>query len=363
MDKIKKKLKNVRPDVYDVDTDLPSIFNDEQLVHIHHALSDPSNPNEDGGYSVVSVEIGRPGGPISGKAEDGMSEMTAITVSAMALGYSRICIVDDPRYKECDNGSWPQIDMDINAFITCAKKPMEHRFKFKNVFFKHICLSYTSREWKEALTVAIKCKIEEKFTGERCVLVFSCALSDLNEVNAVKSFLNLEESKCVVIFRNYLRCSVWSSLSDHICQNNKQAARELFQNVGIPVSLLQNEHSTYRKSMKVFFNLVKEKQLPLFMIRCPWLITPCEFMLSKNWPIEYCTEIKAVDRGQAPVYSPQKIISWDIPLKRCEGCLRFPTSNITLKKCGRCFSVYYCGINCQKRDWSNHKKKCKKINI
>ena len=102
MDKIKRKLKSVRPDVYDVDTDLPSIFNDEQLVHIHHALSDPSNPNEDGGCSVVSVEIGR---PISGKAEDGMSEITAITVSAMALGYSRICIVDDPRYKECDDGS------------------------------------------------------------------------------------------------------------------------------------------------------------------------------------------------------------------------------------------------------------------
>jgi hypothetical protein len=42
-------------------------------------------------------------------------------------------------------------------------------------------------------------------------------------------------------------------------------------------------------------------------------------------------------------------------LKACAGC----GSTEHTKKCGRCEVVYYCGRECQKKDWKNHKSACR----
>ena len=34
--------------------------------------------------------------------------------------------------------------------------------------------------------------------------------------------------------------------------------------------------------------------------------------------------------------------------------------NIKLLRCGRCEVVHYCNVECQKKNWPEHKKKCKK---
>ncbi len=43
--------------------------------------------------------------------------------------------------------------------------------------------------------------------------------------------------------------------------------------------------------------------------------------------------------------------------ERCRVC-RKESSNI--KKCSKCKCAYYCSTNCQKKDWSIHKKNCTK---
>ena len=35
-------------------------------------------------------------------------------------------------------------------------------------------------------------------------------------------------------------------------------------------------------------------------------------------------------------------------------------SNQKMKVCGRCLEVRYCGEKCQAKDWTKHKKRCKK---
>jgi len=39
---------------------------------------------------------------------------------------------------------------------------------------------------------------------------------------------------------------------------------------------------------------------------------------------------------------------------KCTGC-----NKVGLKKCKSCKAVYYCSIECQKKDWKNHKVNCK----
>jgi len=49
--------------------------------------------------------------------------------------------------------------------------------------------------------------------------------------------------------------------------------------------------------------------------------------------------------------------------KRCDGCFKSPdTSNIkAVKPCSRCKFIFYCGKDCQKRDWKLHKNECMRI--
>ena len=41
----------------------------------------------------------------------------------------------------------------------------------------------------------------------------------------------------------------------------------------------------------------------------------------------------------------------------CQTCGH---ENEELKKCGQCKAVYYCSLECQKKDWPNHNQVCKK---
>lgn len=49
--------------------------------------------------------------------------------------------------------------------------------------------------------------------------------------------------------------------------------------------------------------------------------------------------------------------------QRCDTCFKSPeTSNIKgVKPCSRCKFVFYCGKDCQKRDWKLHKNECMRI--
>jgi len=43
---------------------------------------------------------------------------------------------------------------------------------------------------------------------------------------------------------------------------------------------------------------------------------------------------------------------------QCNSCRRLAGSSESFSKCGRCKAVYYCGRECQKRDWPSHRPNC-----
>jgi MYND finger len=50
-----------------------------------------------------------------------------------------------------------------------------------------------------------------------------------------------------------------------------------------------------------------------------------------------------------------------IPLLQCIVCGKTSTSDvgdIVMKKCGKCMNVIYCGVECQRADYSKHKNIC-----
>ncbi|KAI8962678.1 hypothetical protein F5Y11DRAFT_179343 [Daldinia sp. FL1419] len=44
---------------------------------------------------------------------------------------------------------------------------------------------------------------------------------------------------------------------------------------------------------------------------------------------------------------------------KCGVCGKSEERDITIQRCGRCKSSFYCSTNCQQKDWPSHKKLCR----
>lgn len=51
---------------------------------------------------------------------------------------------------------------------------------------------------------------------------------------------------------------------------------------------------------------------------------------------------------------------WDENSPRCEKCQKEGSDNAPLKRCGGCKKATYCGPECSRAHWRDHKKKCRK---
>lgn len=76
-----------------------------------------------------------------------------------------------------------------------------------------------------------------------------------------------------------------------------------------------------------------------------------------NLPSDITTNIEKIEKPlslalQGNLVGIQKLSSW----RMCQYCNAVEKD---LLKCGKCKMVHYCGVNCQKKDWTEHKKECK----
>ena len=53
-----------------------------------------------------------------------------------------------------------------------------------------------------------------------------------------------------------------------------------------------------------------------------------------------------------------RLASEDATVVSCGRCLKNPTPGHPLRFCGRCKSIQYCNVSCQRADWARHKETC-----
>lgn len=86
-----------------------------------------------------------------------------------------------------------------------------------------------------------------------------------------------------------------------------------------------------------------------------------QHLMSGNVPNSF---LDAMVTEQNLTYSMQDIVE-DLgkKLKMCAFCDTEPPEGKPFAKCSRCAETSYCSKECQKRDWSNHKKNCQMTNV
>ena len=74
-----------------------------------------------------------------------------------------------------------------------------------------------------------------------------------------------------------------------------------------------------------------------------------------HWPTHKhtCSAASAAD-----VTTRSTAVQQEAP-RGSEKCCVCGKSDVSVKKCGRCKSVAYCGTDCQRKDWSQHKTVCR----
>jgi hypothetical protein len=52
---------------------------------------------------------------------------------------------------------------------------------------------------------------------------------------------------------------------------------------------------------------------------------------------------------------------WDSNAPRCQKCQKQGSDAAPLKRCGACKKATYCGRECSRADWKDHKEECKEL--
>lgn len=81
-----------------------------------------------------------------------------------------------------------------------------------------------------------------------------------------------------------------------------------------------------------------------------------DFVLQINFFLLQLKRIIKMIEGSFPGSHDQIFVKKKIKLRECGNCGKIGN----MVKCSRCLSVYYCSLDCQKNEWKQHKKICKK---
>ncbi|KAG7492003.1 hypothetical protein MATL_G00010480 [Megalops atlanticus] len=88
--------------------------------------------------------------------------------------------------------------------------------------------------------------------------------------------------------------------------------------------------------------------------------------LKMNDYSDYRAALEGKKKGIAFRSHKEMFENMEDTFKFCTGCRKLPThlsEGQTLKRCVKCLNVYYCSKECQKEDWPQHKKCCKKLRL
>lgn len=77
----------------------------------------------------------------------------------------------------------------------------------------------------------------------------------------------------------------------------------------------------------------------------------CEFFKSEEKALAYIAENKGAMENS---FGKASVTKWEM----CDGCRKEVETSSELKRCSRCRVAHYCGADCQKRAWAEHKKGC-----